>query len=53
MARHGQEIAQTGPPLPIEVVAMNLDRLQANWDQLGTEDPFWAILSDPRMKGNR
>lgn len=32
---------------------MNLERLQANWDQLGTEDPFWAILSDPRMKGNR
>jgi SAM-dependent methyltransferase len=30
---------------------MELRELQANWDALGTTDPFWAILSVPELKG--
>ncbi|MEM1319721.1 MAG: class I SAM-dependent methyltransferase [Bacteroidota bacterium] len=32
---------------------MNLNDLQRNWDQFGKEDPFWAIITRPEMKGNK
>jgi 2-polyprenyl-3-methyl-5-hydroxy-6-metoxy-1,4-benzoquinol methylase len=32
---------------------MNLEELRANWDELGSTDPLWAILSVPEYKGNR
>ncbi len=32
---------------------MNLDELQRHWDAFGTEDPMWAILTDPAKKGRR
>lgn len=31
----------------------NLQQLQASWDELGKDDPFWAILAVPGSKGNR
>jgi len=31
---------------------MNLDDLKKNWDRFGKEDPYWAVLTDPKMKGN-
>lgn len=31
----------------------SLKRLQETWETLGTEDPLWAIHSDPAKKGNR
>jgi 2-polyprenyl-3-methyl-5-hydroxy-6-metoxy-1,4-benzoquinol methylase len=27
--------------------------LQRHWEQFGREDPLWAILTDPKAKGNR
>jgi hypothetical protein len=30
-----------------------LAALQRNWDTFGRLDPLWAILTDPRHKGNR
>ena len=32
---------------------MNLDSLQQHWDALGTQDPLWAILSDPSKRAGR
>lgn len=32
---------------------MDLEKLQQNWDQLGREDPMWAILADPTQHGNK
>lgn len=32
---------------------MHLKHLQANWNEYAAEDPMWAILTDPRRKGNR
>jgi SAM-dependent methyltransferase len=32
---------------------MDLAALQRNWDTFGRLDPLWAILTDPRHKGNR
>lgn len=32
---------------------MNLNNLQKNWNDFGKKDPLWAILSDPRKKGNK
>jgi SAM-dependent methyltransferase len=32
---------------------MNLEELRANWNELGSTDPLWAILSVPEYKGNR
>lgn len=32
---------------------MNLRALQKNWQLFGSTDPFWAIITDPRKKGNR
>lgn len=32
---------------------MNLTTLQKHWDQLGKDDPFWAVLTDPSKKGGR
>lgn len=32
---------------------MNLNDLKKNWNQLGREDPYWAILTDPDKKGNK
>jgi 2-polyprenyl-3-methyl-5-hydroxy-6-metoxy-1,4-benzoquinol methylase len=32
---------------------MNLTNWQANWEKLGKEDPFWAILTLPEKKGNK
>lgn len=29
------------------------DNLQDTWDYLGQSDPLWAILTDPRKRGNR
>jgi SAM-dependent methyltransferase len=29
------------------------DQLRHTWDYLGERDPLWAILSDPRKRGNR
>lgn len=32
---------------------MNLTTLQNHWDQLGKDDPFWAVLTDPSKSGGR
>ena len=32
---------------------MNLTTLQKHWDQLGKDDPLWAVLTDPSKKGGR
>ena len=32
---------------------MNLHDLQKNWNRFGKQDPLWAILSDPNMKGGK
>jgi SAM-dependent methyltransferase len=32
---------------------MDLDKLQANWNEFGETDPLWAILSDPAKKGGK
>jgi ubiquinone/menaquinone biosynthesis C-methylase UbiE len=32
---------------------MDLKALQKNWDKFGKEDPFWAILLDPKKRGNK
>lgn len=29
---------------------MNLAELEKNWNQLGADDPLWAVLSDPQKK---
>lgn len=31
----------------------SLEELQRTWDELGHADPMWAILTDPRKRGNR
>lgn len=30
-----------------------LDKLRQVWDSLGSQDPMWGILADPRKRGNR
>lgn len=30
---------------------MNLEDIQKNWDKFGQDDPLWAILTIPEMKG--
>jgi SAM-dependent methyltransferase len=32
---------------------MHLTELQRNWDAFGHIDPLWAILTDPRLRGNK
>lgn len=32
---------------------MDLAELQRNWDAFGRIDPLWAILTTPRLRGNR
>lgn len=32
---------------------MELTRLKKNWEELGEQDPMWAILSDPSKKGRK
>lgn len=32
---------------------MELNELQRNWDELGKEDPLWAILTHPERKGGK
>jgi ubiquinone/menaquinone biosynthesis C-methylase UbiE len=32
---------------------MNLLEWQKNWDDLGKEDPLWAVLTDPQKKGGK
>jgi ubiquinone/menaquinone biosynthesis C-methylase UbiE len=32
---------------------MELTRSKKNWEELGQQDPMWAILSDPSKKGRR
>jgi SAM-dependent methyltransferase len=32
---------------------LNLERLRNDWDALGRDDPFWAILSRDDRRGNR
>jgi SAM-dependent methyltransferase len=32
---------------------MRFDELRRNWDALGTQDPLWAILSEPEKRGNK
>ena len=32
---------------------MSLEQLQRDWDSLGRKDPFWAILSCRKKKGNK
>ena len=32
---------------------MELEELKQNWEVLGEQDPMWAILSDPNMKGGK
>ena len=32
---------------------MNLHELTKNWDRFGRDDPYWAILTDPNLKGNK
>lgn len=35
------------------MAAMGVEKLQAVWNRLGADDPLWAVLSDPAMKGGR
>lgn len=30
-----------------------MDRYQQQWENLGTHDPYWAVLSDPMKKGGK
>ena len=32
---------------------MGLEKVQATYEQLGSEDPLWAILTDDRFRGNK
>jgi len=32
---------------------MDLDFWQKNWNQLGIDDPLWAVLTDPAKKGGK
>ena len=32
---------------------MNVEDLKSTWEQLGADDPLWAVLTDPTRKGNR
>jgi len=32
---------------------MELKEVGLNWDEFGKQDPLWAILTDPRYRGNR
>jgi len=32
---------------------MELNEVGLNWDEFGKQDPLWAILTDPRYRGNR
>lgn len=32
---------------------MSLDRIHRTWERLAEEDPLWAIVSRPEMKGNK
>ena len=32
---------------------MSLRRISRRWETLARTDPFWAVLSDPAMRGNR
>lgn len=32
---------------------MKLPELQRQWDRFGSDDPMWAILTDPTKRGNR
>ncbi|MEO7862527.1 MAG: hypothetical protein ABIU05_19265 [Nitrospirales bacterium] len=32
---------------------MELNELQKNWNQLGKQDPLWAILTQQDKKGNK
>jgi SAM-dependent methyltransferase len=32
---------------------MEIEDLKYNWEVLGEQDPMWAILSDPKMKGGK
>ena len=32
---------------------MSLEELRRNWNAFGRKDPFWAILTDPKKKGNK
>jgi glycosyltransferase involved in cell wall biosynthesis/SAM-dependent methyltransferase len=32
---------------------MSVEELERNWNALGSRDPMWAILNDPRRRGNR
>jgi ubiquinone/menaquinone biosynthesis C-methylase UbiE len=34
-------------------MGMDLQDLQKNWDRMGSEDPLWAIMTDPRYKGGK
>jgi ubiquinone/menaquinone biosynthesis C-methylase UbiE len=31
----------------------DLNELRATWDELGRDDPLWAVLSTPQTRGNR
>lgn len=32
---------------------MHIDDLKRNWDALGRNDPFWAVLTSPDKKGGK
>src|SRR6187549_2443840 len=32
---------------------MNLRELQSAWDELGRDDPMWAVLTDPAKRGGK
>lgn len=32
---------------------MNLNELKKNWNEFGKIDPLWAILTDPKKRGNK
>lgn len=50
MARRRAARARRAPLLS---AAVRIGRLQRDWDQLGREDPLWAVLSDPAKRGRR
>jgi len=32
---------------------MKLEQLEQNWNELGKDDPYWAVLTDPNKKNNQ
>ena len=43
----------TASTMKVATVTKPLDRVRQQWTTLGEKDPFWAVLTNPAMKGGR